>query len=349
MSFSSDNIAAINVLITNHPLLVQLERKITADNKLIIDGAQAEMGKMQEQMREIMSKADVNYEETQKNLVQHAQDVAAAETKLSDMAAGMTGVVTVFNQETAAIREWIGQRQGEVQQQIADGRQNVDVLIAASSAEFAGIKTRINADMQQYLASSSSQQGQAAGGGGGGPRSILDPRDFKVEKLEKTPTLEVFKKWRHDLCLFLNSHPKWSNAGLYLDKARRWPKEIPFDEHDNIIDALGTDKFGQSVINKGDWIYQKHSPELYQLLCARVNLDLSTRFSQEGTTNGFEMWRMINREIDPAKKDADFFLKIKVQEQMSEPAPAAVARPGGVGQGYADISGFGGADVMTIE
>jgi hypothetical protein len=42
-------------------------------------------------------------------------------------------------------------------------------------------------------------------------------------------------------------------------------------------------------------------------------------------------------------------LKIKVQEQMSEPAPAAVARPGGVGQGYADISGFGGADVMTIE
>ena len=160
MSFSSEHIAEINVLITNHPLLVQLEQKITADNKVIIDGAQTEMGKMQEQMREIMSKADVNYEETQKNIVQHAQDVAAAETKLSDMAAGMTGVVGVFNQETAAIREWIGQRQGEVQQQIGEGRQNVRVVIAASSAEFAGIKTRINADMQQYLASSSSQQGQ---------------------------------------------------------------------------------------------------------------------------------------------------------------------------------------------
>ena len=201
MSFSSDNIAAINALIENHPLLVQLERKITADNKIVIESAQAEFGKLQEQMKEIMSKADVNYEETQKKIGQHAQDVATAEAKLSDMAAGMTGVVGVFNTETASIREWIGQRQGEVQQQIVEGRQNVDVLIAASSAEFAGIKTRINADMQQYLASSSSQQGQTSGGGGGGPRSILDPRDFKVEKLEKTPTLEVFKKWRHDLCL----------------------------------------------------------------------------------------------------------------------------------------------------
>ena len=174
-----------------------------------------------------------------------------AEAELSDMAAGMTSVVDVFNQEQISIREWVAQRQGEVQQQINEGRDKVNVLIAASSAEFAGIKVRINADMQQYLATGAQQQGQTTGGGGGGvPRSILDPRDFKLEKLDAKPTLEAFKKWRHDLCLFLNSHPKWANAGLYLDKARRWPKEINFTEHDAIIDDLGVDKFGQSVFTR---------------------------------------------------------------------------------------------------
>ena len=311
----------VNTLISQHPLLVQLEQRIMIANRQIIDEAKVEMASMNEQMRVIMKKADENFTSTTTNLAQHSADSAAAEQKLAAISTGIQEIVDVFNVRDATLREWVTTQSGILMGQINSGQQAVGSLISNSQTEFANLQQRITADMHGYVAANVGQ-GSSSSGGGGGPKSILDSRDFKVEKLEVSPSLESFKKWRHDLCLFLQTHAKWSGAGLYLDKARRWTREIEAAEHDQIILDLGVDRVTKMpIVNRIDWDFNKHGAELYQLLCSRVNLDLFTRFSQEGSTNGFEMWRQVNRDRDdPAKKDAGFFLKIAVQEMAHKRA-----------------------------
>ena len=131
MAFSPENIAHVNALIGEHPLLRELEQRILRENEAqqqrmaeIIQGAQQTMGEMQEQMKEIMQKADVNYTQTQTILEKQGKDNASSEAKISDMSSGITGVVDVFNKEQIVMREWVTQRRGEVQQQRNEGREN---------------------------------------------------------------------------------------------------------------------------------------------------------------------------------------------------------------------------------
>ena len=249
MSLTADD---VNALIANHPLLVQLEQKIMNDNKQIIAAAKAEMVNMNEQMRVIMEKADVNFTSTTANLAQHSSESVAAEQKLAAISQGIQEIVDAFNIRDAALREWVSAQSGVMMGQINSGQQAVNTLIATSQTEFASLQQRFTADMHGYVAANV-VQGSSSSGGGGGSKSILDSRDFKVEKLEASPSLESFKKWRHDLCLFLQTHSKWSGAGLYLDKARRWARAIESAEHDQIILDLGVDQVTKvPIVNRID-------------------------------------------------------------------------------------------------
>ena len=42
---------------------------------------------------------------------------------------------------------------------------------------------------------------------------------------------------------------------------------------------------------------------LYRMLVPKLNLDLSTEFRNSAPDNGFELWRLLNRKLDPPQAD----------------------------------------------
>lgn len=48
---------------------------------------------------------------------------------------------------------------------------------------------------------------------------------------------------------------------------------------------------------------------LYRLVERKLNIYLTTKLGQIDTTHGFELWRQLNRELDPKREHMDFHLK----------------------------------------
>ena len=142
----------VNSLISQHPLLVQLEQRIMSANRQIIDEAKVEMASMNEQMRVIMKKADENFTSTTTNLAQHSADSAAAEQKLAAISTGIQDIVDAFNVRDVGLREWVTTQSGIMMGQINSGQQAVGTLISNSQAEFTTLQQRITADMHGYVA-----------------------------------------------------------------------------------------------------------------------------------------------------------------------------------------------------
>ena len=47
---------------------------------------------------------------------------------------------------------------------------------------------------------------------------------------------------------------------------------------------------------------------LYRMLVPKLNLDLSKEFRNSAPDNGFELWRLLNRKLDPPRADLVFHL-----------------------------------------
>ena len=61
------------------------------------------------------------------------------------------------------------------------------------------------AEARSHLGSSSQGGGKDSGKGGARERQLFDPRDYKIPDLSSAPSMAVFKKWKHDLELFLET------------------------------------------------------------------------------------------------------------------------------------------------
>ena len=59
---------------------------------------------------------------------------------------------------------------------------------------------------------------------------------------------------------------------------------------------------------------ETHAGKLYALLSSEVNVDLFAKYSQVGSADGFELWRVIHKDRDPIKKDAGFHFKLEIQK-----------------------------------
>ena len=90
------------------------------------------------------------------------------------------------------------------------------------------------------------RHGPSEGGKGGsasGPRerNIYDGRDYKIADLEKGASTAAFKKWKHDLELFVETiGPSWSGVTSLLRHCRLYEDgEFTADALDDIA-ALAT-------------------------------------------------------------------------------------------------------------
>ena len=48
---------------------------------------------------------------------------------------------------------------------------------------------------------------------------------------------------------------------------------------------------------------------LYRLTAPKLNMDLSTEFRNSSPDNGFELWRLLNRKLDPPRADLEYHMK----------------------------------------
>ena len=54
--------------------------------------------------------------------------------------------------------------------------------------------------------------------------------------------------------------------------------------------------------------YAAKASTLYKLLVPKLNFDLSTEFRNTASDNGLELWRLLNRKLDPPRAAIEFHL-----------------------------------------
>ena len=105
------------------------------------------------------------------------------------------------------------------------------------------------------------------------PKSLVDSRDYKVGTMPENCNTEQFKKWRHDVLVFMESHAKWTGAKKLLDEIRKEVKEVNNESFDRIVKKFCSD----GAAGFGDitsWTFPERSRELYQLISVKINSGL---------------------------------------------------------------------------
>ena len=116
---------------------------------------------------------------------------------------------------------------------------------------------------------------------------LFDARDYKIPELASDPSLAVFKKWKHDVELFIDTiGPSWKGVPSILRTSRFLNTEFTEGavtgmrtlkmEHEPTAPDL---EFGFDFLGKAD--------SLYKLLIPRLPTVLGTELRQVGVTNGF--------------------------------------------------------------
>ena len=137
---------------------------------------------------------------------------------------------------------------------------------------------------------------------------LLDARDYKIPELHADASMAVFKKWKHDLELFIRTIGP-SCKGV--------PSILRASHFLNV-------EFTESVVAEMRGLKTKHEPNapdpeysfdflgkadaLYKLLMPRLSTALATELRQVGATNGFELFRKLIRKLDPLRADSTFHL-----------------------------------------
>ena len=103
-------------------------------------------------------------------------------------------------------------------------------------------------------------QGERAG------KSLVDNRDYKVTQMPEGCNAEQFKKWRHDVIIFLEAHPSWKGARRILGWLRKENKVVTEEILHSAITKANADSFeesGYEVASHGEWTFSERTRELY--------------------------------------------------------------------------------------
>ena len=132
-------------------------------------------------------------------------------------------------------------------------------------------------------------------------------QDYKLDTLPATLSLGTWKKWKHDLEIYLDTiGPSWRGVKVVLQQGCHsgFPLVLARDGmNDVFVNAGGEDAFEPALFE-----YAAKASTLFKLLVPKLNLDLSTDFRNAAPDNGFELWRLLNSKLDPPRADIEFHL-----------------------------------------
>ena len=202
-----------------------------------------------------------------------------------------------------------------MQQKIVE---NLELLKSEIGVFVSAEQARLSEDMNSkahtlYL--QAQQAGSSQGGkGDGGPvhsreRNIYDVRDYKIADLEKGASMASFKKWKHDLELYIETiGASWSGVTSLLRHCRLH-EDGTFDE--TAIPAvikIATDIEKRApLLDPFLFKFNEKADALYKLVMPRLPVDLATEIRQTGgESNGFELFRKLTQKLEPARSENAF-------------------------------------------
>ena len=198
--------------------------------------------------------------------------------------------------------------QGELNELLRRSRLDFDKLVATVGGELSKIRAEIH-----EAATTAGFQPRADDRRG---KSLVDSRDYKVSQMPESCNAEQFKKWRHDAVVFLEAHPRWKGARRVLAHLRKQTKAVDHKALYEAITAANVDSFdetGEEVIVPGEWQFLDRSRELYQLLSVKLSSSYFADYKDEEGMNGFELYRQLNKALDPIRQDVAFHLRLRIQ------------------------------------
>ena len=106
--------------------------------------------------------------------------------------------------------------------------------------------------------------------------------------------------------------PSWKGVRQLLQQARHSAVPIlPTKESmkDTIERAKDVNK-NVAVVDDVTMDWQAKANDLYKLLLPKLNLELSTELRHITVDNGFELWRLLNRKLDPPRTNLGFHMAV---------------------------------------
>ena len=255
--------------------------KVRDDVDTSLKTNKAEGDKMIEDM-----KAEINTHDL-KRIADAKMEVDNQETHNSQFQADIRAQVEVVNKLTTELQTWT-----------TTAEASFTAMATAAQERITATQKSIR-DMIDSAKSADEQ-----GGGGKGvfqaraerDRNIYDPRDYKIESIpdSKSLTLALFKKWRHDVELYIDTiGPSWTGVKAVLKQCRHseltlLPNELSMEPTlKRAAEAAG----GVPPFEAAFFDFPSKANHLYKILAPKLNVDLSTEFRNSAADNGFELWR----------------------------------------------------------
>ena len=197
---------------------------------------------------------------------------------------------------------------------------DMKTFINACDDRFNKLQSAVGVDLQQARAAistihdkiASGGTGSGASSGGGRSRSILDPKDIKLENYVGNKTdRRDFTKWRKGF----ENHAEHYYAGVkeLLESVKRSEDEMTVEHIRAHMAKAGVDEYSVS------WAVEKVDHDIQVFLEAKTEGDAqSTCESHE--YGGFESYRLLNIEYDPITENTKGALTTNIVAMMKTTA-----------------------------
>jgi hypothetical protein len=149
-------------------------------------------------------------------------------------------------------------------------------------------------------------------------RAVFNPSDYKLDVIPTQMWLGVRKKWRHEVEIYVGTiGPSWRGAKLILQQARH--SAIPLMPTVPMCDKAKKANHNTELFDPATVDYSNKAITLYRILIPKLNFDLSTEFRNSAPDNAFELWRLLNRKLDPPRADVEFHLINDIRKHARTP------------------------------
>ena len=134
-------------------------------------------------------------------------------------------------------------------------------------------------------------------------RSVCDPRDYKLDDVISTQmSLGVWKKRRLEIEIYVDAiGPSWRGVKLVLQQARHsaFPLEPTVPSMDNVWQSAKKATNHVEPFDPAAVDYATKAATLCRILIPKFNFDLLMEFSNSAPDNVFELWRLLDRKLNP--------------------------------------------------
>ena len=198
-------------------------------------------------------------------------------------------------------------------------------VVHALNQELIVIKGDIIRVADAASASPSTGPDQAFGGGSRG-QDLISPKECPVSKISDGISVGDFKHWCLTVENHLESHRTWKGASRILRAVLRHKTEIDREAFNGICDEINLDYSDGSYLKiaSADWVYAEKVSRLFHFLFMKLPKGIAgkTRLKDQ---NGFELWRQLHKELDPAHPEEGRQIVTRMRELFTGPSASTEA------------------------